>query len=380
MSDRWTSPGDVAARVRRRWADGTLLRALARGDALDPIEVPLRGPRASEIGDDVAAVRAWIAAVEAGGRAGRRYDLVWGQIGGRNFGRNRVPTRAVVGSFDQAWDLLGEGAAIERFEAVLRVSRPHPAVFEWVVQHPLRALDVADEFRDIVAAYVWLDAHRGSARYLREISAPGVDTKFAERHRRVLAQMLGVSGAADGFIAELGLAARPGLVRMRVGAGVPGWPLGLSEAAVRTAELAQVPLAPARALIVENEVTYLSVPVPDDGVVLWGRGFDVAQAGSLPWLSGIEVRYWGDLDTAGFGILSRLRARVPHAESVLMDRATLLEHRARWVREPAPSRADLPWLTAAERALYSDLVSDRFGPAVRLEQELIGWQWVLAAL
>jgi len=35
----------------------------------------------------------------------------------------------------------------------------------------------------------------------------------------------------------------------------------------------------------------------------------------------------------------------------------------------------LPLLNAAEAALYSDLVNDRFRRAVRLEQERIDWGW-----
>jgi hypothetical protein len=37
------------------------------------------------------------------------------------------------------------------------------------------------------------------------------------------------------------------------------------------------------------------------------------------------VLYWGDLDTHGFAILDELRAHCPHAESLLMNRATFLE-------------------------------------------------------
>ncbi|BAK36531.1 hypothetical protein MLP_35170 [Microlunatus phosphovorus NM-1] len=41
--------------------------------------------------------------------------------------------------------------------------------------------------------------------------------------------------------------------------------------------------------MVENEITYLSVPVPDDGAVIWGKGFDIDKVGRLPWLAGAEL-------------------------------------------------------------------------------------------
>jgi len=51
------------------------------------------------------------------------------------------------------------------------------------------------------------------------------------------------------------------------------------------------------------------------------------------------VHYWGDLDTHGFAILNQLRAWLPQTRSFLMDRQTLVEHRDRWGREPAPTAA-----------------------------------------
>ena len=62
-----------------------------------------------------------------------------------------------------------------------------------------------------------------------------------------------------------------------------------------------------------------------------------------------------------------------------MDEATLLEHREVWGSEPQPSAAALTRLTGEESALYQALrVNGTFGPAVRLEQELIRWDWAQA--
>ena len=103
MSAGWTTPDDIAGRVRRRWDDGSLLRAYADGAAFDPIEVPIRGPKPSEVGDDIATAREWIAALDNGRRDDRRYSLQWQSIGGRQVGRNLLPARAVVSSTGQAW-------------------------------------------------------------------------------------------------------------------------------------------------------------------------------------------------------------------------------------------------------------------------------------
>ncbi len=375
MNPGWTTPEDIGAKVRRRWNDGSLLRAYANAEPFDPIEVPLRGPKPSHIGDDIAAAREWVAALDAGRRDDRRYTLHWQSIGGRQIGRNLLPTRAVVSSTEQAWALLGVTTPVRRFDELLVLTDQHPRVRQWVLAHPHRALALATEMPQLIAAYVWLDGHRGSHRYLREISAPGVDTKFAERHRPELAAMLDVSATAAGFLAGLGLRSKPGLVRLRPAPRL-GLPAPLTEVAVRSEELAQLKVEPRVAVIVENEITYLSIDVPDDGVVIWGKGFDVDSVGRLRWLADADVLYWGDIDTHGFAILDRLRVWLPRTRSVLMDRETLLAHRDRWVVEERPATSALTRLTSDEHDLYIDLVEDRFGERVRLEQERIDWHWV----
>lgn len=375
MSARWTTPGDIAARVRRRWDDGSLLRAYAVGAQFDPIDLVLRGPKPSEVGDDVAAAREWVAALDDGRRDDNKYTLQWQSIGGRQIGRNRLPVRAVVSTIDQAWALLGVMDAVGRFDGLLALAHEHPQVRQWIVGQPLRALELAAEMPQLIAAFVWLDGRRQSQRYLREISAPGVDTKFAERYRPVLAAMLGVPSTAAGFLAGLGLRSKPGLVRLRPAPSL-GLPDPLTELAARSDELGQLSVEPRTAVIVENEISYLSIDVPEDGVVIWGKGFEVDNVGRLRWLGDADVQYWGDIDTHGFAILDRLRAWLPRARSVLMDRETLLAHRDRWVSEDRPATSILTRLTPDEHDLYVELVEDGLGERVRLEQERIDWHWV----
>lgn len=375
MTQTWTRPPDIVRKVRRRWDDGSLLSGIAAGEPLPEFDLPLRGPRSAEIGESLAAVRTWIAEIDNGSRDGRHYEVVRAPVGGRHFGRNDIPVRARVTSYEQAWRLLGVTGQVASYRRVLELSNDLPHVREWVAAHPLRALQTAEEWVSLIAAYRWLDGARGSGRYLREITAPGVDTKFVERHRDLLAALLGVSRGASAFITGLGLLARPSTVRLRCAPEVLGLPAPLSEGTFRLDELAALRPSVRTALIIENEITYLSVPIPDGGVVIWGKGFEVDRVGALPWLRDAVVHYWGDLDTHGFAILDKLRAWLPRARSFLMDRETLLAHRERWVVEATPTSARLNRLDPVEANLYDDMVSDRLGARVRLEQERVDWSW-----
>jgi hypothetical protein len=138
-----------------------------------------------------------------------------------------------------------------------------------------------------------------------------------------------------------------------------------------------------RVFVTENEVNGLAFPELRDAVVIFGLGDGVDRLAAVPWLVERRLFYWGDIDTHGFAILDRLRAHLPHAASLLMDRETLLAHRPLWVEEADRHEGTLTRLTTPERALYDDLRADRLGERVRLEQARVAFGRVadvLAAL
>jgi hypothetical protein len=377
---RWTTADDINAAVRRRWDDGELLRAIAQGHPFPRIEVPLRGPSATDLGEHFDAARAWAESVYRAGREGRAYDVIRTTVGGRHSGRSELPGRAIVSGYEQAWNLLGTATDAVDFMHVFAYSERTPPAQAWALAHPLRAISLAGEWPTMLAAYRWLEEHRGSGLYLRQVSAPGVDTKFIERHRSVLAALLGVTSGASAFSSALGFASKPAIVRMRFDPAVLDLPSGLTEATFRSEELRRRNARPSTAVIIENEITYLSVPIPAGGIVLWGKGYDADEPASLDWLADSPVLYWGDIDTHGFAILNRVRAHLPHVSSILMDRETLMVHEDRWGREDTPTSVSLSGLEEVEGALYADLVTDRYGSSVRLEQERIDWEWVAERL
>ncbi len=154
LSRAWTTPDDIAAKVRRRWDDGSLLRAYGEGGPFEPICLPLSGPRATQIGDDLGAARQWVAGLDSGRRGDARYALEWSSIGGRRIGRNQVPARAVVSSFEQAWALLGVAGDVRRFEEVLNLVEPHFPIRCWVIAKPHEALKLRAEMTRLIAAYL----------------------------------------------------------------------------------------------------------------------------------------------------------------------------------------------------------------------------------
>jgi hypothetical protein len=156
------------------------------------------------------------------------------------------------------------------------------------------------------------------------------------------------------------------------------------------ADFARLQLPPSRVFITENEVNFLAFPPLADSLVIFGAGYGFEVLAGAHWLHRCSLYYWGDIDTHGFAILDQLRVQFPLAQSVLMDRATLLAHQSQWGTEPQPVAHDLARLNAGEAALFDDLRAHRLRPVapdtkvtsvgVRLEQERIGFEWAHAAL
>ena len=345
------------------------------------MSVSLRRPAANEVGERLAEVRDWVAEWDRAGQGPLRVEHQ--RIGGRHLGFNTIPCRAWIDGYDQAWAILGVRAEADRLADLAEAtSASCPRLHPWLIRHPMRVLRLEDRWVKLLETVRWIDERQVPGMYLRQVDVPGVDTKFIEQHRGVLAELLDLQldpqrldfDAGD-FEGRYRFRGKPGYVRFRCGDLN-----GFSELSVRADEFCAAPGGVRRAYVVENEITYLAFPCPSGAMVIWGRGYAVPMLERLAWLRDLDAIYWGDIDTHGFAILDRLRQRIPHVRSMLMDRATLLAHRNQWVTESDPLAVSLDLLNAEEAALYRDLVADALGPSVRLEQERVSFAAVEQSL
>jgi hypothetical protein len=376
----WTRPADVRAAIKKKWDSGALLARFAARQGWEQIGVPLRGPSARQLGEHLTEAQHWAAEWADAARGPLRVE--YKQVGGRHFGTNSVPCRAWVDGYDEAWALLGVRPDVRRLSGLIEATQGTRLV-PWLASHPMRALRLADAWDKLLATVRWIEQRQVPGMYLRQVDVPGVDTKFIERHKGVLAELLDiqldpsrVDPAAPDFAGRYGFLRKPGYLRFRMHGGFRGF----SELSVRVDELTAPPDGVTRVYVVENEITYLAFPVPVGAMVIFGAGYAVSVLEPLGWLAGLDVVYWGDIDTHGFAILDRLRLRLPHVRSMLMDRAALLAHRDHWIAEPSPIATDLDHLDPAESGLYADLVSNAYAPSIRLEQERISFAAVQKAI
>jgi hypothetical protein len=219
-----------------------------------------------------------------------------------------------------------------------------------------------------------------------------VHSKFIEAHRGVLTEWLDIVLPAEAiaaehtgsarFAARYGLLDKPARIRFRVLDSrvtlVPG--AALPDVTLDAASFANLAAPIQRVFITENETNFLAFPEACESIAVFGGGYAAEALAHAAWLARCTVHYWGDIDTHGFAILARLRARLAHVRSFLMDRETLMAHEALWGEEREQVVSELPGLTPPEQALYDELRDNRLRPGLRLEQERIGFEWVRAAL
>jgi hypothetical protein len=388
----WTTPADLVATLRRRWEAGVFLTMFASGQPWQPLGIALRGPAAGQVAASFGDVQAWVRGWE---RVDSRLVRVERkQLGGRVIGTNVIPCRAWIDGYAQLWQLLGVEPGVRSFMSALDLVRAEmPALADWMTAHPVRVLSLSRDWDMVIGTVRWIDRYGRPGSYLRQVDVPGVDTKFIERHRGILTDLLDLQLTPDridaavpraDFAGRYRFRKKPGYVRFRYlgsprqgGRGDPG---AFSEITVRAGELPAAPPGISAVYVVENEITYLAFPPVAGAIVIFGGGYAVSVLEALAWLADHELVYWGDIDTHGFSILGRLRRRFPHVRSMLMDRATLLAHRSQWVTEPSQAAADLDCLTADEADLCRDLAAGVFGPSIRLEQERVRFSLLEASL
>jgi len=374
-------PDAALAALRGQWR---LHRgAWLLGEAV-PQPVALRMPTQAQASAGFDAFGAWLRAWRTTPLPGHVEwrDVKWPQLGPQCLPQAWQPNA------DEAALALGEHARWQRARqrcAALVARWPQALGFAARLRRQFDLLADAPEadFVRLLAVVEWLHAHRDSGLFLRQLPIAGIDSKWIEPRRGIIADWLaGLRGIAEprGFDSLSGLRHAPDRVRLRLlDPDLRARLGGLDDIQAPIAQVAALQLPVRQVLIVENRETGLACEDLPGTLLLMARGYAVSYVEQMPWLQQCPLYYWGDIDTHGLAILDRLRRHARHVVSVLMDEPTLhATPRELWGHEPAPHPAEageLAALTDAERGFYARLRGGEFGPAPRLEQERIAWNY-----
>jgi hypothetical protein len=304
------------------------------------------------------------------------YSVQWRERRSREFGRNVFPVQIAFESQEDFLRYIGKQVEFRAFAAsVERLRHEFPPLEDWIRSHRQWLVDIEPDVDGLLQVLRYFRANPRPGRYARELPIP-VDTKFIERNERVLRDWFDLVLAPISIRSdEMHFCRRYGLKYAELHVLVRFLDQKLQEElncpweelSLPISSLAELPVHDARIWIVENKVNLLTLPPSPRTLAVGALGRAIVELRSLPWLAGLPIFYWGDLDVEGFEILSALRAEFPQARSMLMDVAALANYRHLAVPGTGRKPAIPPHLTPPELHAFSECV----GGNLRIEQERI---------
>jgi hypothetical protein len=366
------TPDQIQRRALNRYPD--FLRSLCAGESLFPLTVfgaGLAKPR--DFLTDRAAIETL--RIESKERIGFGYEITWEERSFRRLGMQRIPAAVAFSTQDDYIRFLKKQAEVRQFQADhALIQKQCPELGEWAQAKPLKVVAHAGIWQGLLDVCVYLRNHPRPDCYLRELPVT-VDTKFIENHKGILAELLPVAAPqtegsdVSNFEMQFGFRIKQPLVRARFldeqVAMRSAFPL--LDFATPLNQLCILPFGGNTVLIVENEMTFLTLPSLPGTIAIYGAGDAAALLTGLTWLKECRVYYWGDLDAHGFETLSHLRMYFSQITSVLMDENTLANHASFVVKASATRSKQKLYLHATEQAVYERLVEK----GILLEQERI---------
>jgi hypothetical protein len=316
---------------------------------------------------------------------GYGYQLIWEDRQKRDLGNQTLPTRAIIDNSDDFLQLLNRQGEFTRFQTDVRLIRQSiPSLENWLCARPIRVIEHHGLWADLLKVCAYFLAYPSSNLYLRELPID-VHSKFIEENAAILRDLLDyllpsdyVNRSSTRFELRYGLKYDEPSIRFRLldAKFKSQFAANLDDIACPVSQVARLNLEPQNVLIVENKITFLTLPQINDAVAIWGKGFQVELLADIGWLRDTQIYYWGDLDAQGFQILSALRSNFPNTISFLMDTNTLEKYQRFAVKGTTSPLVELAHLSPNEFSLYKNLATE----TLRLEQERISQSDVLTAL
>jgi hypothetical protein len=377
-------PSDIRDLLTRRFSNQH--RNWLRGEGEWPLGFSLAAPTEQDVLEDAAGVREWVSAWNDWSGVG---EITWEDRQWSRMGKQRIPVSIAFASAERASDAVGHRKRWDRaVERYAHMTSRWPCLAKGAELS--RNFDVLANYSDedyerLLSLLKWLERNPDSGLYLRQLPLETIDTKWVERRKGLVTDLVRVilSLPPDtDFFDTCGLQKPPPRLRLRLLCPELRARFGgLEDIEAPLEEIAQLALAPACVLVVENLETGLALPSFPGVVCFMKLGNAATLLSSIPWVANAKLYYWGDIDTHGFAILSRVRQRFPGIESILMDEITMSRHSELYVEEPMPMlTAETSHLLEAEKALYLKLCAGHKGKFQRLEQERIFWPYALKVL
>jgi hypothetical protein len=324
-----------------------------------------------------------LAPLIASGENGSAYELTFAEVQTRKEGLQSHLKGISFPNLEAYLQFTQQKTAFATFTQNVELVRSSlPQLENWMHLYPPQMVKYPGEWSDIILICNYFLKNPRPNLYIRELPIP-IHTKFIEQHKDILGRLLTellpaevIMDTANSFEERFHLRKSPSLCRIRLldHRLAESFFSGITDISMLVEEAAKLSLPVKRVFIIENLMTFLTLPPQPDACAIFGKGFQAQQVKQLEWLHQCEIWYWGDMDAHGFEILSQVRGYFPHVQSMLMDRDTYDKFKRYSVKGTDAIQKDLSNLSEKERELYAYLFTQ--SGHSRLEQEHISQEWV----
>ncbi len=305
--------------------------------------------------------------------------LKYKQFDFKSIGIQNLPVCVQIDSLNEYLDILNVQEYYSRFvENYEKVICKYPILKELILKKPMVILEYSDDWEYFFKIIDFFISNSNPRIYIREISLANIDTKYIEKHIKILDILLSNIIGTDvlksisdwAFEKKYNLKYQLPQVRFRILDDDLAI-CGLKDLTLPIDEFESLIVECKKVFIVENKITFLSFPKNKNSIVIFGSGYNVGVLKNTKWLKDKEIFYWGDIDIDGFAILSQVRGYFSQVQSILMDEDTINKYRylsavdtKRKFYKEKPEN-----LTKKEAVIFDNILFDFYSENFRLEQE-----------
>ncbi len=371
--------------ILKKWRKGDILREYFREKynknfLLFPLKIKLKSPTSKDLSTDTLEVFNWKKTLKETDKSilGYGYNIIEKKINNKIIGKNSIPTHIEILSPEDAIKLIKKEKEVSLFSKNFSlILNKYFELENWIEKNIFELLREKEEWEKILIVVEYFINNPIKNSYLREISIENIDTKFIEKHKKIIFNLLDEISKNDFSNLEktFTIKEKPLLIRFRI-LDVNYCINGFSDISVPLEEFNIWKNDFKYVFFTENEISFLSFPFFKNACIIFGKGYNISVFKDNKWLNTRKLYYWGDIDTHGFNILGMVKRIFPSLKSFLMNEEVFLRHKKFWVKEDKPFLSDVKGLDDNEEMLLKKLQENIYGENLRLEQERINFKYL----
>jgi len=383
------SPKNLKQSTLKIWQRGDFYRSWLQNISYFPLQIPIKNISAKNLLANFSELQDAIYILRQDSKK-HGYEIVDKVITHRQIGEQTIPAAITFKTETVFLNYLAKSTDFNQFKILAQQTiQQHVLLEDWIIRYPFKLMKYAEVWTKLLQVCEYFTHNPQPSCYIRQLDIKGVDSKFIEQHKGILNELLteilmeadydkNVTGLNNhGFERRYGLLYDQPLIRLRI-LDTDLAIQGLTDLTLTVDEFKNFNIAVETIFIAENKVNGLAFPDYPKAIVIFGLGYGVNLLADAKCLQHSNLYYWGDIDTHGFAILSRLRQYYPQLKSMLMDQQTLDQFMELTVYESLEKseQRTLTLLSNEENRLYQELQNK----LLRLEQERISFVFLQQVL